>query len=76
MDAYVVFLDFFIFCALLLAASVFGEQWRLEPMSVERKARWRREIDWLLCVTDYIVEFVASQQKSKDGSNMEVNISL
>ncbi|KAJ9190200.1 hypothetical protein P3X46_001427 [Hevea brasiliensis] len=57
-----------------LAASVFGEQWRLEPMSAERKARWRKEIDWLLCVTDYIVEFVASQQKSKDGSNMEIMV--
>ncbi|KAK2971179.1 hypothetical protein RJ640_008603 [Escallonia rubra] len=38
-----------------LAASVFGEQWRLEPMSAERKARWRREIDWLLSVTDHII---------------------
>lgn len=55
-----------------LAASVFGEQGKLEPMSVERKARWRREIDWLLSVTDHIVEFVACQQKSKDGTNMEV----
>ncbi|KAF6145920.1 hypothetical protein GIB67_010966, partial [Kingdonia uniflora] len=27
-----------------LAASVFGEQSRLEPMSVERKTRWRKEI--------------------------------
>ncbi|KAL5576457.1 hypothetical protein UlMin_018156 [Ulmus minor] len=57
-----------------LAASVFGEQWRLEPMSVERKARWRKEIDWLLSVTDYIVEFVASQQKSKDGTQMEIMV--
>uniref|UniRef100_A0A2C9UZD7 PRONE domain-containing protein n=2 Tax=Manihot esculenta TaxID=3983 RepID=A0A2C9UZD7_MANES len=57
-----------------LAASVFGEQWRLEPMSPERKARWRREIGWLLCVTDYIVEFVASQQKSKDGVEMEIMV--
>ncbi|KAG2722918.1 hypothetical protein I3760_02G149200 [Carya illinoinensis] len=55
-----------------LAASVFGEQSRLEPMSAERKTRWRKEIDWLLCVTDYIVEFVPSQQKSKDGVNMEI----
>ncbi|CAN1775130.1 Rop guanine nucleotide exchange factor 12 [Linum perenne] len=45
-----------------LAASVFGEQWRLEPMSTERKTRWRREIDLLLTVTDHIVEFVAAQQ--------------
>ena len=57
------------------AASVFGEQWRLEPMSAERKARWRKEIDWLLCVTDHVVEFTPSQQKSKDGANMEVNLS-
>lgn len=41
-------------------------------MSSERKARWRKEIDWLLSVTDHIVEFVPSQQKSKDGTNMEV----
>ena len=41
-------------------------------MSAERKARWRKEIDWLLSVTDYIVEFVPSQQKSKDGTSMEV----
>ncbi|OIT01636.1 PREDICTED: rho guanine nucleotide exchange factor 8-like [Nicotiana attenuata] len=57
-----------------LAASVFGEQWKLEPMSQERKARWRKEIDWLLSVSDYIVEFVPSQQKSKDGTNMEVMV--
>ncbi|XP_028756136.1 rop guanine nucleotide exchange factor 12 isoform X1 [Neltuma alba] len=55
-----------------LAASIFGEQRRLEPMPAERKARWRKEIDWLLSVTDYIVEMVPSQQKSKDGSSMEI----
>lgn len=53
-------------------ASVFGEQSKLEPMSQQRKERWRKEIDWLLSVTDYIVEFVPGQQKSKDGTNMEV----
>ncbi|XP_010254464.1 PREDICTED: rop guanine nucleotide exchange factor 9-like [Nelumbo nucifera] len=57
-----------------LAASVFGEQWRLEPMSPERKARWRKEIDWLLSVTDHIVEFVPSQQKAKDGTSMEIMV--
>lgn len=41
-------------------------------MSLERKARWKKEIDLLLSVTDYVVEFVPSQQKSKDGTNMEV----
>jgi hypothetical protein len=42
-------------------------------MNPERKARWRKEIDWLLSVTDHIVEFVPSQQ-SKDGIDMEVRI--
>ncbi|KAJ8751106.1 hypothetical protein K2173_016287 [Erythroxylum novogranatense] len=54
-----------------LAASVFGEQKRLEPMNRETRARWIREIDWLLSVTDHIVELVPSQQ-SKDGISMEI----
>lgn len=58
------------------AASVYGEQKRLEPMPAERKAKWRKEIDWLLSVTDYVVEMVPTQQKSKDGSQMEVTLSL
>ncbi|KAG9137347.1 hypothetical protein Leryth_024578 [Lithospermum erythrorhizon] len=41
-------------------------------MAPETKARWRKEVDWLLSVTDYIVEFVPAQQKAKDGSIMEV----
>ncbi|KAF7134659.1 hypothetical protein RHSIM_Rhsim08G0223200 [Rhododendron simsii] len=55
-----------------LSASIFGEQKRLEPMAPDRKAKWRREIDWLLSVTDHIVEMVPSKQKSKDGTNMEI----
>ncbi|XP_057432725.1 rop guanine nucleotide exchange factor 12-like [Lotus japonicus] len=55
-----------------LAAAVFCEQKCLEPMLPERKARWRKEIDWLLSVTDYVVEMVHTQQKSKDGSSMEI----
>ncbi|XP_043723822.1 rho guanine nucleotide exchange factor 8-like [Telopea speciosissima] len=57
-----------------LAASVFGEQKRLEPMAPERKARWRKEIEWLLSVTDHIVEFVPSQQQTKDGSSVEIMV--
>ncbi|KAK8574742.1 hypothetical protein V6N13_034007 [Hibiscus sabdariffa] len=57
-----------------LAASVFGEQSRLEPMSPERKARWRKEMNWLLSVTDHIVELVPSHQKNKDGSEMEIMV--
>ncbi|XP_047946717.1 rho guanine nucleotide exchange factor 8-like isoform X1 [Salvia hispanica] len=57
-----------------LAASVFGEQTRLEPMSATTKERWKKEIDCLVSVTDYIVEFVTTQQKSKDGSIIEVMV--
>lgn len=56
-----------------LAASIFGEQSKLEPMSPERKTRWRKEIDWLLSVADHIVEFVPSQT-SKDGTNLEIMV--
>lgn len=60
-------------CFFCNAASVFGEQSKLEPMSIERRARWRKEIEWLLSVADHIVEFVPSQQTSiVDGTNMEV----
>jgi len=45
-------------------------------MSQERKTRWRKEIEWLLSVTDHIVEFAPSQQLAKDGSTMEVNTHL
>ncbi|KAL9224507.1 hypothetical protein vseg_000533 [Gypsophila vaccaria] len=57
-----------------LAASVFGETKRLEPMPAERKARWRKEVDWLLSVTDHIVELVPSQQAAADGSIMEIMV--
>ncbi|GAA0165193.1 guanyl-nucleotide exchange factor [Lithospermum erythrorhizon] len=57
-----------------LAASVFGEQSKLEPMSAERKARWKKEVDWLLSVTDYIVEFIPSYQTSEDGTSMEIMV--
>ncbi|KAK8535453.1 hypothetical protein V6N13_081581 [Hibiscus sabdariffa] len=57
-----------------LAASVFGEQVKLGPMALETKARWRREMDWFLSVTDHIVEFVPSQQKTKNGTDMEIMV--
>ncbi|WVZ99590.1 hypothetical protein U9M48_044860 [Paspalum notatum var. saurae] len=57
-----------------LAASVFGEQRRLRPMAADQKARWKKEIDWLLSVADYIVEFVPSQQVSESGSSMEIMV--
>ncbi|KAI5080850.1 hypothetical protein GOP47_0004033 [Adiantum capillus-veneris] len=55
-----------------LSASIFGELWRLEPLSLERKVIWKREMDWLLSVADHIVELVPSWQKFADGSSIEV----
>ncbi|OAY80546.1 rho guanine nucleotide exchange factor 8-like [Ananas comosus] len=57
-----------------LAASVFGEHRKLEPIPPELRARWRKEVDWLLSVTDHIVEFVPSAQTTKDGQSMEIMI--
>ncbi|CAD6332876.1 unnamed protein product [Miscanthus lutarioriparius] len=57
-----------------LAASVFGEQRRLQPMTADQKSRWKKEIDWLLSVADHIVEFVPSQQVAENGTCMEIMI--
>lgn len=51
---------------------MFGDHRKLEPLPPEKRARWRKEIDWLLAVTDHIVEFVPTEQVLKDGQSMEV----
>ncbi|CAA6661713.1 unnamed protein product [Spirodela intermedia] len=55
-----------------LCGTVFGQIWRLEPLPPEKKALWRREMEWLLCVSDHIVEFTPSVQTFPDGSKLEV----
>ncbi|KAJ8476686.1 hypothetical protein OPV22_020413 [Ensete ventricosum] len=55
-----------------LCATVFGQLWRLEPLPPEKKSLWRREMEWLLCVSDHIVELVPSWQTFPDGSKLEV----
>ncbi|KAL7107726.1 hypothetical protein ACP275_06G073000 [Erythranthe tilingii] len=55
-----------------LCATVFGQLWRLEPLAAEKKTMWQREMGWLLCVSDYIVEFTPSWQTVPDGSKLEV----
>ncbi|MCO5561812.1 hypothetical protein L7F22_015436 [Adiantum nelumboides] len=55
-----------------LSASIFGELWRVRPLAEERKARWQREMGWLLSVSDHIVEFVPSSQVMPNGSMTEV----
>ncbi|KAK7276332.1 hypothetical protein RIF29_17471 [Crotalaria pallida] len=55
-----------------LCATVFGQLWRLEPLPSEKKEMWRREMEWLLCVSDHIVELIPSWQTFPDGSKLEV----
>lgn len=53
-------------------ATVFGELWRLEPMAPQKKAMWCREMEWLLSVSDSIVELVPSIQQYPGGGTYEV----
>jgi hypothetical protein len=53
-------------------ATIFGQLWRLEPLPPEKKAMWRREMDWLLAVSDHIVELVPTWQSFPDGTRLEV----
>ncbi|XP_072996957.1 rop guanine nucleotide exchange factor 7-like [Typha latifolia] len=55
-----------------LCATLFGQLWRLEPLAPEKNAMWRREIEWLLCVSDHIVELIPTWQTLPDGTKLEV----
>ncbi|CAL5378029.1 unnamed protein product [Camellia sinensis] len=55
-----------------LSATVFGEIWRLEPLASQKKVMWCREMEWLLCVSDSIVELVPSIQQFPGGGTYEV----
>ncbi|CAA0829820.1 Rop guanine nucleotide exchange factor 7 [Striga hermonthica] len=55
-----------------LCGSVFGQVLRLEPLPIDKKSTWRKEIEWLVCVSDHIVELVPSWQTFSDGRKSEV----
>ncbi|XP_047250418.1 rop guanine nucleotide exchange factor 3 isoform X2 [Capsicum annuum] len=55
-----------------LYASVFGQHQRLEPLHPDKKLMWKREMNCLLSVCDYIVEFVSTSQTLQDGTTVEV----
>ncbi|XP_051149695.1 rop guanine nucleotide exchange factor 1-like [Andrographis paniculata] len=57
-----------------LAATVFGELWKLEPLAPQKKTMWQREMDWLLCVSDSIVELVPSVQEFPGGGSFEIMV--
>jgi hypothetical protein len=58
--------------SLVVAATVFGSCHKLEPLPAGKKAMWRREMDCLLSVCDYIVEFYPTTQTLPDGTKVEV----
>ncbi|KAL1532301.1 rop guanine nucleotide exchange factor 14-like isoform X1 [Salvia divinorum] len=55
-----------------LAASVFGELWKLEPLPEERRSEWQREMDWLLAPTNFMVELVPAKQNDANGRTLEI----
>ncbi|XP_047321541.1 rop guanine nucleotide exchange factor 14-like [Impatiens glandulifera] len=55
-----------------LSASLFGELWKLEPLPEERKGRWKREMDWLLSPTNYMIELVPTKQNGANGRTFEI----
>lgn len=57
-----------------LSASVFGELWKLEPLALRKKMKWQREMEWLLCVSDSIVELIPSLQEFPGGGTFEVMV--
>ncbi|GMY28149.1 rop guanine nucleotide exchange factor 1-like [Fagus crenata] len=57
-----------------LSATVFGELWKLEPLAPQKKSKWCREMEWLLCVSDSIVELIPSVQEFPGGGTFEVMV--
>lgn len=57
-----------------LAASVFGELWKLEPLAPQKRSMWQREMEWLLCVSDSIVELVPSVQEFPGSGSFEIMV--
>ncbi|XP_050387358.1 rop guanine nucleotide exchange factor 3 [Argentina anserina] len=55
-----------------LYATVFGANLRLEPLNPEKKAMWKREMDCLLSVCDYIVELTPLSQTLPNGACVEM----
>ena len=58
------------FC--LCAATIFGQNQKLEPLSPEKKSMWKREMICLLAVCDHMVEFFPSLQTLPNGTSVEV----
>ncbi|MFS8008196.1 putative PRONE domain, Rop guanine nucleotide exchange factor [Helianthus anomalus] len=53
-----------------LSASMFGQHLKLEPLHLEKKMTWKREMNCLLSVYDYIVEFIPMSHSLQNGKTM------
>lgn len=62
----------FIFVFFSFSASIFGHHLRLEPLHPDKKLMWRREMNCLLSICDYIVELIPVSHDLKDGTALEV----
>lgn len=51
---------------------MFGQNLRLEPLETEKRGLWKREMNCLLSVCDYIVEFIPRCQSLSNGTTVEV----
>ncbi|KAK4364812.1 hypothetical protein RND71_016170 [Anisodus tanguticus] len=59
-----------------LAASVFGELWKLEPLAEDGKRKWKREMEWLLSPANHMIELVPAKQNGSNGQKMEVSVTF
>ncbi|GAA0172682.1 guanyl-nucleotide exchange factor [Lithospermum erythrorhizon] len=57
-----------------LAATVFGDLWKLEPLAPQKKLMWRREMDWLLSISDSVLELIPSVQEFPGGGTFEIMV--
>ncbi|KQK16245.1 rop guanine nucleotide exchange factor 3 [Brachypodium distachyon] len=55
-----------------LYATVFGTCHRLRSLPPEKRSMWNREMDCLLSICEYIVEFAPTVQAMPDGSTRDV----
>lgn len=60
----------------IFVASMFSQHQKLEPLHPEKKMMWRREMNCLLSVCDYIVEFIPTSHSLQNGKAMEVPTKL
>ncbi|CAI9278004.1 unnamed protein product [Lactuca saligna] len=58
-----------------LYVSMFGQHLRLEPLYMDKKMMWKREMTCLLSVCDYIVEHIPPMQHLQNGASMEMMFS-